>query len=112
MLPTCLLQLERKAFAATRKAGVKCETRCKAQQGLARNAQKIGATPMRIAGLVACYNRVALTLRCLTSLFETFEHQDATLEIFLVDDGSPDKTGEIVKQRFPQVHVITGTGSL
>jgi GT2 family glycosyltransferase len=82
------------------------------QHGLATNAQEIGATPMRIAGLVACYNRVALTLRCLTSLFEAFEHQDATLELFLVDDGSPDKTGEIVKQRFPQVHVITGTGSL
>jgi GT2 family glycosyltransferase len=68
---------------------------------------------MRIAGLVACYNRVTLTLQCLTSLFEAFENQvEATLEVFLVDDGSSDKTGEIVKQQFPQVHVIAGTGSL
>ena len=34
------------------------------------------------------------------------------MSVFLVDDASPDKTGERVQMEFPQVHVIEGTGSL
>lgn len=68
---------------------------------------------MKIAGLVTCYNRVHSTLRCLTSLFEAARNRDiASLEIFLVDDASPDGTGEIVKERFPNVNILAGTGSL
>jgi len=72
-----------------------------------------GQSAMRIAALVTCYNRVAQTIQCLTGLFEAIANQNlASFEVFLVDDASPDRTGEIVKQRFPQVHVLTGTGSL
>ena len=37
---------------------------------------------------------------------------NADLTVFLVDDASPDRTGERVLNEFPQVHVIQGTGSL
>jgi len=36
----------------------------------------------------------------------------ALVDTFLVDDGCTDGTGTVVKQRFPAVHVIEGTGHL
>jgi GT2 family glycosyltransferase len=33
-------------------------------------------------------------------------------DIYLVDDNSPDKTGEIVKDTYPRIILISGTGSL
>ena len=59
---------------------------------------------------MTCYNRVETTLRCLRGLFA--QKCDASLKVFLVDDASPDKTGERVKVEFPQVEVLMGTGSL
>ena len=64
----------------------------------------------RIAVLMACYNRVETTLRCLRGLFA--QECGATLKVFLVDDASPDGTGARVKAEFPQVEVAMGTGSL
>ena len=65
---------------------------------------------MKIAVLMTCYNRVETTLRCLKSLFA--QKSNAELSVFLVDDGSPDKTGERVKAVYPTVTIILGTGSL
>lgn len=65
---------------------------------------------MRIAVLMTCYNRVETTLRCLRLLFE--QKGDFDVSVFLVDDGSSDKTGERVKANFPQVNAIKGTGAL
>lgn len=65
---------------------------------------------VRIAVLLTCYNRVETTLRCLTALLG--QRCDATLSVFLVDDGSPDKTGPKIKAMFPHVNVIMGTGTL
>ena len=65
---------------------------------------------MKIAVLMTCYNRVETTLRCLKLLFA--QKSNAELSVFLVDDGSPDKTGERVKAIYPAVTIILGTGSL
>ena len=65
---------------------------------------------MKIAVLMTCYNRAETTLRCLKSLFA--QKSNAELSVFLVDDGSPDKTGERVKAIYPTVTIILGTGSL
>lgn len=65
---------------------------------------------VNIAALLTCYNRVEITMRCLKVLFG--QRCNATLSVFLVDDASPDKTGERVKAEFPEVNVIMGTGSL
>lgn len=64
------------------------------------------------AVLITCFNRVDTTLKCLKYLFEAELPEKLMLDIYLVDDASPDKTGEIVKQNYPQVNIIYGTGKL
>lgn len=68
---------------------------------------------MKIAILITCYNRVETTKECLKhcfkslSLINNFEH-----DIYLLDDNSPDKTGEIIKMKHPSIKVIYGDGKL
>ncbi len=66
----------------------------------------------RIAVLMTCYNRVDTTLECLRRLFAQEVPEGYTFDVWLVDDASPDKTGEKVKAAYPQVNVIQGTGKL
>lgn len=66
----------------------------------------------RIAVLITCYNRVNTTLRCLQKLFAQTNLNDYSLDVWLVDDASPDGTGEKVKKAFPQVNMIQSNGGL
>ena len=66
----------------------------------------------RIAVLMTCFNRVNTTLACLNRLFSQMLPEEFSLDVWLVDDASPDQTGEKVKAAFPWVHVIRGTGNL
>ena len=66
----------------------------------------------RIAVLMTCYNRVDTTLECLRRLFAQEVPDGYSLDVWLVDDASPDKTGEKVKLAYPPVNVIHGTGKL
>ena len=65
----------------------------------------------RIAVLMTCYNRVEVTLRGLRSLFAA-KPRDVELEVFLVDDASPDGTAARVRAEFPSVRVIDSPGNL
>lgn len=65
-----------------------------------------------IAVLMTCYNRVATTLKCLQILFDQVLPTGYSLDVWLVDDASPDNTGKIVKSKYPQVNVIYGSGKL
>lgn len=75
---------------------------------------------MKVAVLMTCYNRAETTLRCLKSLFAQSLAQSPNppisnqtiIEVWLVDDASPDGTGEKVKAAFPQVNVIRSPGNL
>nr|WP_255590687.1 glycosyltransferase family 2 protein [Algoriphagus sp. NBT04N3] len=67
---------------------------------------------MKVAVLLTCFNRVKTTIKCLTSLYQTIVPENIKLEVFLVDDASPDQTGKKVKELFPEVHVIKGNGQL
>lgn len=67
---------------------------------------------MKIAVLLTCYNRKNKTLRCLSDLFAQNLPSQASIEVFLVDDGSTDGTGEAVTAEYPLVHVTKGTGQL
>ena len=62
----------------------------------------------KLAVLVTCHNRHKTTLACLKVLYE----QNATFDVFLVDDGSSDGTAEAVKKHYPKVNVIEGNGNL
>lgn len=66
----------------------------------------------KIAVLMTCYNRVQTTLECLRRLFALNMPAGYSFDIWLVDDASPDMTGEKVKFAYPQVHVINGVGNL
>ena len=65
-----------------------------------------------IAVLLTCYNRKNTTLHCLELLFCQNIPSSINLEVFLVDDSSPDQTGKYVKEKYPEVHVVEGSGSL
>jgi len=65
-----------------------------------------------IAVLMTCHNRRETTIACLDALFGSDPLHDASLEVFLVDDGSIDGTAEAVKKCYPEVHLILGDGNL
>lgn len=66
---------------------------------------------MKIAVLLTCYNRVEVTSHCIKRLLEQ-EELDCELKVFLVDDGSDDNSGEIIRERYPEVIVVEGDGNL
>ncbi len=66
----------------------------------------------KIAALITCHNRREKTLRCLQSLFQASLKPDYKLDVYLVDDGSTDGTGEAIRNSFSEVNVIQGDGSL
>ena len=66
----------------------------------------------RIAVLMTCYNRAGITLRCLERLFDQAPRDGYKLDVFLVDDASPDGTGRKVKEKYPQVNVVQSKGGL
>jgi GT2 family glycosyltransferase len=65
-----------------------------------------------IAVLLTCYNRREKTLQCLQALCQQSLPIGIELKPYLVDDASTDGTAEAVKQEYPNVHLIQGTGSL
>lgn len=68
---------------------------------------------IKLAVLVTCFNRVAVSERGLVRLDECLRkvpRVDATL--FVVDDGSPDGTGARLKERLPDIVLEYGDGNL
>ena len=63
---------------------------------------------IRIAVLMTCFNRKDKTMKSLSCLF----NQNMPVDVYLVDDGSNDGTGDAIKKKFPEVNVINGDGSL
>lgn len=69
------------------------------------------AKTYRLAVLIASYNRCETTLQCLNKLFAQ-QLIDISLNVYLVDDNSQDGTAQAVAKYYPQVTIISGTGSL
>lgn len=67
---------------------------------------------IKIAVLSCSYNRKKKTARFLTSLVNQQVPENCTMDIYLLDDNSPDGTANYVKAEFPTVHVVSGSGSL
>jgi GT2 family glycosyltransferase len=68
-------------------------------------------TGTRIAALLTCHNRRKKTLECLRQLTSQAD-TDASIEIYLVDDGSTDGTSAAVTELYPTVNIIKGNGAL
>ena len=66
----------------------------------------------KLAVLLTCHNRKSKTIACLSSLYKCRIPDDYAFEIFLVDDGSTDGTTSTVKEGFPSVNIISGSGNL
>ncbi|WP_101758726.1 glycosyltransferase family 2 protein [Oceanicoccus sp. KOV_DT_Chl] len=65
-----------------------------------------------IAVVLTCFNRKEKTVDCLRNFFASVAHVNIYPTVYLVDDGSSDGTGEVVKAAFPQVNILTGDGNL
>lgn len=65
-----------------------------------------------IAILMTCHNRLPKTLECLLYLFNQEGLSDFRFIIYLVDDGSTDDTGVVIKEKYPDINVLFGDGNL
>ena len=66
----------------------------------------------RVVVLITCHNRRDKTLACLDALHANQLPVGVSFQVILVDDGSTDGTEQAVRERYPQVNVIRGDGSL
>ncbi|MBO0348038.1 glycosyltransferase, partial [Phormidium pseudopriestleyi FRX01] len=66
--------------------------------------------PQTIAVIMTCYNRREKTLASLAALFNQKLPPNVILSVYLVDDGSTDNTSEVVKEKYPAVHLLQGNG--
>ncbi|MDB5003981.1 MAG: glycosyltransferase family 2 protein [Mucilaginibacter sp.] len=67
---------------------------------------------LKIATLACSYNRLEKTKAFLKSLTTQYIPEGYTLDIYMLDDQSPDGTANYVRECFPSVDIINGTGSL
>jgi GT2 family glycosyltransferase len=67
---------------------------------------------MRVTAILASYNRRSQTVACLTSYYTQDVGSNVTLAAVLVDDGSVDGTAQAVRDQFPEVQVVVGSGNL
>lgn len=67
---------------------------------------------MKIAVLLATFNRREKTISCLKNLYDQSLPANVELNVFLTDDASSDGTQEAIKEEFPQVNLFSGSGSL
>lgn len=66
----------------------------------------------RIAVLMTCHNRRETTLNCLRALYGRKTPESVDFDVYLVDDGCTDGTGEAVRREHPEVTVLQGNGNL
>lgn len=66
---------------------------------------------MKVAIMLACFNRKEITKRCLIGLKKQFGyHMDKKIDIYVYDDHSTDGTLQMLKDEFLDVTVIEGSG--
>jgi GT2 family glycosyltransferase len=65
---------------------------------------------LRVAVLMASYNRRRRTIASLASLFQQKGLKEIQLDVYLLDDASNDGTEEAVRLEFPQVLILRGDG--
>lgn len=66
----------------------------------------------RIAVIMTVFNRKQKTKDCLENLYKIHIPVGYALDVFLTNDGCTDGTPQMVRENFPQVHIIDGDGSL
>lgn len=70
---------------------------------------------MNVAIIITVFNRIDKTLRCLESLFGSIQgYENVFVRVFLTDDGSTDRTSEILRTKYSEheVVILQGNGHL
>lgn len=67
---------------------------------------------MKIAILLATFNRKQKTISCLDSIYVQMLPEGMEICIFMTDDNSSDGTAQAVADRYPQVNLFKGNGNL
>src|SRR5690349_11239156 len=67
---------------------------------------------LKIAALASSFNRLQKTKTFLSSLLSQAIPKNYLLDVYLLDDNSPDGTAAYVRENFPSVHVVDGNGNL
>lgn len=65
-----------------------------------------------LAVLLTVFNRKDKTLECLKHLYSQLPIDGYQVDVYLTDDGCTDGTPEAVSLKFPEVHIIHGSGNL
>ena len=66
----------------------------------------------RVAVLMTVHNRKDKTLMCMSQIYNMTLPDDVQLEIYMTDDGCTDGTPEAVSEMYPEVHIVSGDGTL
>jgi GT2 family glycosyltransferase len=66
----------------------------------------------KIAAMACSYNRIEKTKAFLESLTAQYIPGEYSLDIYILDDKSPDGTANYIRQEYPAVDLIEGSGSL
>lgn len=66
----------------------------------------------KVVVFITSFNRRETTLRFLESLCTEATRSRHSISIYLMDDSSPDGTGEVVINKYPDINVIYGNGNL
>lgn len=67
---------------------------------------------MRVAVMVACYNRREMSKRCLEAISRQSQAlDDMEFDIYVYDDNSTDGTVEMINTCFPEITLIEGDGN-
>ena len=69
------------------------------------------ASAIRIAALMACHNRIDCTTESVRSL-RAQAVAGASVDLFLVDDGSSDGTAQVIRDMWPHAIILSGNGNL
>ena len=67
---------------------------------------------MRIAVIMTVHNRKDSTLQCLECLFSQSGSSGYELKVYLTDDGCSDGTRDAISEKYPQIQIINGDGTL
>lgn len=66
----------------------------------------------KIAVILTCFNRKQKTIDCLDAVLSQSSIDDVDIDFFVTDDGSKDGTSDALIQKYPNIHLMRGNGSL
>ncbi len=75
-----------------------------------KNIQERSKISLDISIIIVSWNVRALLEKTLASIYQ--ETKNITFEVFVVDNSSQDRSAAMVKEKFPQVHLITNKENL